>query len=108
MTISIETVTSQSRDSNCFSQDWIRARVILGDASSYSACTIREPQPPASWSNDTIAFTVNAGKLTTGQAAYLFMIDAEGNVSGGHEVVIGGGRCGQQFDRRRKQQWLFY
>lgn len=70
--------------------DWTLSRVVLGNAADHAQCTIREPQVPTAWSEDTITINVNTGKLVAGQTAYLFVIDAEGSVSGGREVTIGG------------------
>lgn len=70
--------------------DYTQARVMLGNAPTLAACTIREPQPATQWSIGTITINVNAGKLTTGQKAYLYVIDSNGTVnSNGYEVTIG-------------------
>ena len=66
------------------------ARVLLGDAADPDECTVLEPQPPTSWSDGSITVTVNLGGLS-GDTAYLFVYDADGNVnSPGFPVTIDG------------------
>src|SRR3989339_75388 len=67
------------------------ARVELGNASTYAASTHREIQIPSAWSANSITATVNPGSFTSGQAVYLFVIDANGNASNGYPVTIGSG-----------------
>jgi len=64
------------------------SRVMLGDASVYTSCTILEPQPPTTWSSSSITVTVNQGALPDG-TAYLFAFDADGNISSGYPVTLG-------------------
>lgn len=54
------------------------SRVILGNASTYTACTITEPQPPTTWGTTSITVTVNQGKLSAG-TVYLYVFDSDGN-----------------------------
>ena len=66
------------------------ARVMLGDASSWSSCTHRETQIPSAWSPSVITVTANQGSFTDGEAAYLYVVDADGNVNAtGYPVTIG-------------------
>lgn len=66
------------------------ARVELGNASTWTNCTHREIQPPKSWSSNSIAITVNNGNFTAGEKAYLYVVDANGNVNySGYPVTIG-------------------
>ncbi len=67
------------------------SRVELGDANSYNLCHIREIQIPTAWSDDSITVTVNQGSFKKGDTAYLFVVDANGNVSNGYPITIGGG-----------------
>ena len=68
------------------------ARVVLCNASSYSNCTVREPQIPSAWSNTSITTTVNLGALPESGTAYLYVVAPDGSVnSQGHPIVIGGG-----------------
>ena len=75
--------------------DYSRARVILGNAPTFDASTIREVQVPTSWSNTSIALTVNLGKFQTGQTAYLYVVNASGMVNAnGIAITVGGGGGG--------------
>ena len=68
------------------------ARVEIGNAPTYSACTLREIQLPIAWSNTSVSVRVNQGSFTTGQAAYVYVIDANGVVnSNGYRIMIGTG-----------------
>lgn len=64
--------------------DHTQARVELGNAATYSECSILEVQPAATWSDNAVSFTVNAGALAQAPAAYLYVVDAQGaaNLSG--------------------------
>lgn len=66
------------------------ARVELGNASTYGACTHREVQLPTSWSTSQVAVTVNQGSFTGGQQAYLFVVNANGQASPGFPVTVSG------------------
>ncbi len=71
--------------------DYSRARVILGNASTFNASTVREVQVPSSWSSGSIAVTVNLGKFQSGQTAYLYVMDQNGQVnSTGVPITVGG------------------
>jgi hypothetical protein len=61
--------------------DYSRARVIVGNAPTFAASTIREVQIPASWSDSSISFSVNLGKFADGAPAYLYVVDANGSVN---------------------------
>ena len=54
-----------------------RARVEIGNASTWSACTVREIQIPTSWSSTQIAFTVNQGGFANG-TYYVYVVDDDG------------------------------
>ena len=72
--------------------DTTYARVMLGDASRYDSCRVLEPQIPSSWSNNSIAVTVNLGNLPAQATVYLFVFDSNNNHnSTGYPVTIGGG-----------------
>lgn len=84
-----------STDSNDFWLDdayiddsW--ARVELGNASTYSACSHREIQPLVSWAPGQVRITFNKGSFTAGQTAYMYVIDPNGARSAGFPVVVGG------------------
>ncbi len=80
-----------SNESICRSGLWIYyddiymdstwARVMIGNASTLAASTIREIQIPSSWSYDTITITLNRGAFTNFNNAYLYVIDANSNIN---------------------------
>lgn len=67
--------------------DTTRARVEIGNASTYAACTHREIQIPNAWSDSSITTTVNTGSLADGPA-WIFVVDAAGAVSDGYEIAV--------------------
>jgi hypothetical protein len=68
------------------------ARVMIGSASSWSACNQKEPQIPSAWSNGSITVTVNQGAFATNQKVYLYVVDSTGAVnSSGYPITIGTG-----------------
>ena len=72
-----------------------RARVEIGDKSKWSNCTWREIQKPHEWSNKSITITFNRGIFSSGQTAYLYVVDSNGNVnSNGYPITIGAGSGG--------------
>lgn len=51
----------------------------------------KELQVPLKWSNSTITFTANRGSFQNGEHAYLYVVDANGNVNAqGYPITIGG------------------
>lgn len=67
------------------------ARVVLGDASTWAACTKFDPQPPTSWSSTEIGFTFNKGSYTAGDVAYVYVVDEDGlHNDDGYAITIGG------------------
>ena len=71
--------------------DYTPARVVLANNANLSNATIVEAQIPTSWSSTSIAATVNLGKFTAGQTAYLFVVDPSGaHNSAGLQVTVGG------------------
>ena len=71
-----------------FDLDW--PHVVLGDASTYSACTIREAQIPTAWSSTSITITQKYGALSDGQTKYLYVMDSSGNVNANGFAITGG------------------
>jgi len=57
--------------------DHTRARVVLADNADYTQARIVEPQPIRSWADQSIAFTLNLGKLDP-RSAYVFVVDRNG------------------------------
>ena len=66
------------------------ARVELGNASTYAACTRREIQRTSSWTPSAVGFTVNLGGFGDAGMAYLYLTDGSGRTSGGYPVTLGG------------------
>ena len=58
------------------------SRVMVGNASTWDACTILEPQICTSWSSTLIEFTVNLGNLPTNKYLYVVNSDNEVNANG--------------------------
>ena len=62
----------------------------LTDPAALSLATIIENQIPTSWSNTSISISVNLGRFTAGQTAYLFVIDSSGSGNAaGFPIVVG-------------------
>jgi hypothetical protein len=66
-----------------------RARVEIGDNANYTQCKSLHVLPVTSWSDSSIQALVNSGNFKAGQTAYLFVIDASGNISSGKQIQIG-------------------
>jgi hypothetical protein len=65
------------------------ARVEIGNASTYSACTKREIQPAVRWSDSSIDITLNQGSFSTLNGLFLFVVDSNGNASSGVPLKAG-------------------
>jgi len=61
--------------------DTTMARVELGDAAQWDACTHREIQIPVSWSDGQLQITARQGGFTAGQQLYIYVVDREGTVN---------------------------
>lgn len=61
--------------------DNTRARVEIGDKATWSDNTHREIQLPSAWDVDSITITVNRGSFPSCGTFYLYVVDADGNVS---------------------------
>jgi hypothetical protein len=66
------------------------ARVMIGNAPTFDACTHREPLIPTAWSSSSITAYFNQGSFPNGQPVYVFVVDADGNASPGKAITIGG------------------
>lgn len=64
------------------------ARVMIGDASTFSACSHREIQIPSAWAADEITVTVNTGTFADDADVWLYVIDPDGNASVGYAVAV--------------------
>jgi hypothetical protein len=72
--------------------DYTWARVELGNAATWAACTRREIQPPRQWSDTQITVQLNKGAFANGQTVYAYVVDANGVANtNGVAVVLGGG-----------------
>ena len=67
-----------------------RARIELGNASTWDGCSRREIQKATSWSATSVSFEANTTGWTTGQTAWLYVVDKNGlHNTNGVEVEIG-------------------
>ncbi|MEF3691442.1 MAG: hypothetical protein V3574_00100 [Candidatus Moraniibacteriota bacterium] len=65
------------------------AHIEIGNAPNYDACTHREIQIPSAWSANSITATINQGSFSNGAMAYLYVVDANGEVNAdGFPIVI--------------------
>jgi len=66
------------------------AHIELGNNADYDSCTVREVQIPTAWSDSSITIKVNQGNFNKGEAAFLYVVDDNGNVNKvGYKVDIG-------------------
>jgi hypothetical protein len=67
------------------------ARVEVCEGNAWATRKKCDPQIPSAWSNSSITFTANQGSFTSGQNAYLYVVDKDGNVNAsGYPITIGG------------------
>lgn len=64
------------------------ARVEIGDASAYDACTHREVQLPQSWTGGGVSIIAHLGSFSPGDAVFLFVIDDSGRATDGFPVEL--------------------
>lgn len=70
--------------------DHTQARVEIGNASTFAACTHREIQIPTAWATDEITVSCNVGSFTSGASAWVYVFDSNGDVnSTGYQIEIG-------------------
>lgn len=66
------------------------ARVEIGNASTWGACTRRVLQVPTSWSSSSITATVNQGGFANGATGYVYVVATDGSVNTtGKEITFG-------------------
>jgi len=66
------------------------SRVILGNNPTWENSTIREPQPPIEWSNNSIKCQVNLGALPDSDEVYLYVFDRFNNYNkNGFQINLG-------------------
>jgi hypothetical protein len=63
------------------------ARVEMGNAATYDACTHREVQIPTAWADTEITVTVNRGSFAADDEVYLFVVDDDGAKSAGYGPI---------------------
>jgi hypothetical protein len=63
-----------------------RARVEIGNASSYNNCTGLAVCVPTNWGSSSITAKCNVGGLDPQDDWYLFVVDADGDVSSGYSL----------------------
>lgn len=69
--------------------DTVLARIEIGNASSFVACTHREIQIPVDWSGESVSFVVNQGEFSVGESAWVYVIDRNGQPNQtGRQVVF--------------------
>lgn len=67
-------------------------RVMLGNATTYAASTVREYQKPTAWTASSITVTVNAGTFANGATAYIYVCDENNSCnSNGTAITIASG-----------------
>ncbi len=68
------------------------ARVEIGNASTYNACTNLTIVTPTAWNASSITATVRQGSFGSSGSAYLYVLDATGTPNAnGYPVSFGGG-----------------
>lgn len=70
------------------------ARVIVGNASTLAACTVREMQIPTAWSTGSITVQINRGSFGSSASAWLYVIDSNNVASSGQAITFGAGGGG--------------
>ena len=75
-------------DNTYLNNSW--SRVIVGNASTLANSTVRELCIPSAWSDTEITVAFNQGAFTSGDTAYIFVVDSAGVASDGYEITIGG------------------
>jgi len=65
--------------------DYTKARIEVGNNSTFADCTHREIQIPTDWTPTAIEFESNQGSFENGEQCWMFVIDEFGNASAGHE-----------------------
>jgi len=70
--------------------DVTRARVEIGNAPTWDACTHREIQIPTAWQGGQLSFTANLNTFTPDSQVYLYVVNADGEVNqSGHGLIVG-------------------
>jgi hypothetical protein len=70
------------------------ARIMIGNASTWAASTIREIQIPSAWSGTSITVTLNQGSFNSLSGTYLYVFDANNTANAVGFPLTGGGGGG--------------
>jgi hypothetical protein len=66
------------------------SRIIMGDASTLSACTTKIPVIPTAWSDTSISAVLDkTDGFSASQTVYFFVFDSSDNASSGYSATIG-------------------
>ncbi len=71
--------------------DHARARIEIGNEPSYNNCTNLTIITPTAWSDSSVTATVRQGSFGSGEQAYLFVVDENGDASEGYPITFGEG-----------------
>jgi len=77
--------------------DYTQARVEIGNASTWNACTHKEIQIPQTWNSNgqSIAATINRGSFGATDSVWVYVVDSTGAVnSTGYPITFGSGGGG--------------
>ena len=75
---------------DAYVQTGTQARIELGNAATWGACTWREIQVPTAWASGQATITLNTGQFSTGNHAYLYIVDSSGAYNTtGYDITIG-------------------
>jgi hypothetical protein len=67
-----------------------RARVEIGNASTYARSSNLAISTVSSWSDNQVTATIRQGSFAAGQQAYLYVVDSNGEVnSNGYPIAVG-------------------
>lgn len=68
--------------------DTSRARLVLANAATWSATTIRSPQPATMWSATSIVAQLKTAGFASGSDAWLYVVRADGTTSAGWKIRL--------------------
>ncbi len=68
--------------------DTSRARLVLANAATWAASTIRSPQPATTWSATSVVAQLKTAGFTAGSDAWLYVVRADGTTSAGWKITL--------------------
>lgn len=68
--------------------DTTRARIVLANASSWTAATIRNPLPASGWSDTNASAAFQSAGFAANAKAWIFVINSNGQVSQGWAITV--------------------